>query len=739
MKTDFNKLLGLAVFSLLLLTQSGSAHASSRQAGNPLQAVLNPDWVSFIQDAFAGNLRANGWMIGTDPDNAPIHIPATEQQKGGLSSSPMFVPGNPYWDDRFSALGGDCGVAAVPVKLADVHLGAGFTEAGGKSSNSSGRWYTSDGTTFTVNSTDDAIDASPGDSACETAAGNGECTLRAAIQEANALPGAQTISLPSGSLALTLSGPDEDSAVTGDLDITDDLTISGAGHAHTFVDGSAADRVFDIAATARATFSGFTIMDGNTNSSVAADGGGIRNLGNLDLDEVTVSDNATSGRGGGILNDGKMTITNSAVVDNRANSMYGGGIENLHDAELTDVLIAGNTATRGGGVYNSGVITVTGGTVSSNTGSAVGGGIENRGTMTLDTVDANNNAAPDVGGIVNEGVLTLVHVTIDANQATADMVGGLDNQVDSIVAATNVTITNNTAVQTAGGIGNGGTVTLTNATVSNNSAFYEAGIYNTSGGQLTINSSTVSGNTGQDGGGIGNGGNATLTNVTISGNTASTAAGGGIENGGAITLTNVTIDGNRAVQGGGIYSMSGSVQLKNSIVANSFAGGNCSGTITSNGNNLSSDNTCASYFIAAGDLDNVDPLLGPLQDNGGATQTHALIAGSPAIDSGSNSGCPSADQRGLTRPVDGNFDGTATCDIGAYEFGEPVPTATPTATQTETPTSTPTATPTTAPTFTATATATSTPLLMQTFEDKSAFVSYDGWRGVRDTGANGGT
>jgi parallel beta-helix repeat protein len=194
-----------------------------------------------------------------------------------------------------------------------------------------------------------------------------------------------------------------------------------------------------------------------------------------------------------------------------------------------------------------------------------------------------------------------------------------------------------------------------------------------------------------------------ITNCTISGNTA-TASGGGIFNDdvGTITLANSTISSNTATtSGGGIFNNGGTATLKNTIVANSTTGGDCAGTaLASNGNNLDSDGTCG--LAAAGDLPNTDPQLGPLADNGGPTQTHALLTGSPAIDAGNDAACPVTDRRGVARPIDGDEDGTATCDMGAYEF-EPPLLATPT------PTPTPSPTLSHSPTSAATLTATATP------------------------------
>ncbi|MCH8902269.1 MAG: CSLREA domain-containing protein, partial [Chloroflexi bacterium] len=157
-----------------------------------------------------------------------------------------------------------------------------------------------DAATFTVDSTADAPDANPGDGVCDDGAGN--CTLRAAIEEANALAGADTITLPAGSYALT----------GGELDITDDLTITGAGPATTFVDGGLVARVFRIS-SATVEISGVTIQNGATGS---LGGGGILNDGTMTLTNVTVSGNSASEDGGGIFNNGTMTLTDVTVSGN---------------------------------------------------------------------------------------------------------------------------------------------------------------------------------------------------------------------------------------------------------------------------------------------------------------------------------------------------------------------------------------------------------------------------------------
>lgn len=473
---------------------------------------------------------------------------------------------------------------------------------------------------------------------------NADCSLREAIIAANALAGPDTVTLPAGTYVLTIAGPDgEDASANGDLDITSDVTITGAGSATTIVDGNGANRVFEIF-VGPVSFSGLTIRNG----SAAGFGGGIdnRSTSTVTITNSVISNNQANGFGGGINNNGAgtVTISNSSVTGNTAlGDNFGGGINNNFNGTLnvTNTVVSGNTAGGfgGGGINNnfSGAATVTGSTISGNTAEN-GGGI-------------NNNSG---------GSFTLTDSTVSGNTGTSTSPGG-------------------------------------------------GGILNNSSGPMTITGSTISGNTSVGpGGGIANnsGGALTITNSTISNNTSTHEAGGGgvyRVSTGAVTLTNVTVIGNSAPSGGGGLRnnrLDSGITLLRSIVANSVSGGNCSGLINSLGNNLSSDATC--NLVAAGDLPNTNPQVAPLASNGGPTQTHALLAGSAAINAG-GPGCPppATDQRGVTRPQG------AACEIGSFECqtGEcagigatPTPTPTgapPTATPTGVP---PTLTPTSVPT-----------------------------------------
>jgi HYR domain/Right handed beta helix region len=304
---------------------------------------------------------------------------------------------------------------------------------------------------------------------------------------------------------------------------------------------------------------------------------------------------------------GTITLTSGELAINKNLTIMGPGAGNL--------TISGNNASR---VFNitAGTVTISGLTVSSGN-SNPGSAVDNNGALTVTSSIIKNNSGSCCGAIYSTGTLS-----VDTS-----------------------TFSNNTA-NNGPGIYAGGPVTISNSTFNDNSTASDDGGAVFANGAMTIANSTFSGNStspGHLGGGL----------VTGCGSSAN------------VTITNSTFFGNSAGSGGGIYRCSGTVTIKNTIVANN-SGGNCVG-VSSAGNNLSSDGTCSPI---ASDLANTNPQLGPLQNNGGPTQTHALLTGSPAINAGSNTGCPSADQRGVSRPQAG------TCDIGAFEVVAPVVTNT---------------------------------------------------------------
>jgi hypothetical protein len=257
--------------------------------------------------------------------------------------------------------------------------------------------------------------------------------------------------------------------------------------------------------------------------------------------------------------------------------------------------------------------------------------------------------------------------------------GGVYN-VGTLAISSTVISGNHTRLRSGGGICNLGATTISNSTISGNQASGNIELFANGGGilnegTLTINRSTISGNSLQfgEGGGIANDGKATINNSTISGNNGFLRGGGLISSVTTATtrINNSTIASNTtnfSTEPGGIDLLYGALMIQNSIVANN-TGGNCNRDLSSNGYNLSSDNTCD--FDGAGDLNNIDPKLGPLQNNGGPTQTMAIPSGSRAIDAGNPNGCTDGlghllktDQRGDPRP---DKEDTGGCDIGAYE------------------------------------------------------------------------
>jgi hypothetical protein len=413
-------------------------------------------------------------------------------------------------------------------------------------------------------------------------------------------------------------------------------------------------------------------------------GGGIFNgsNGTLIITASTFSRNSESdGTGGGISNGGTLTITASTFSGNSA--LYGGGIENYNALTVTASTFSGNSAESGdgGGIFNgnNGTLIITASTFSGNSEfDGDGGGIfnGNNGTLiiTASTISGNSEFDGDGGGIFNGGTLTITASTFSGNSASSNG-GGIYNLQHSTLTITASTFSGNSVGgggSVGGGIFNEGTLTISASTFSGNVV---GGIFNE--GTLTISASTFSGNSAEGGGGIWNDGTLTITDCTISGNSAgSQFGGGGIENFGTLTVTDSTFSGNSsALYGGGIYNspggggiLAGTIRMRNTLLAGNTAllGPDVSGPIISLGHNLIANGDGGSGYMPTdmvGTLANpIDPKLGPLQDNGGPTQTMALLPGSPAI--GASGPTDSEwDQRGpgYARTINGMT------DIGAYE------------------------------------------------------------------------
>ena len=377
-------------------------------------------------------------------------------------------------------------------------------------------------------------------------------------------------------------------------------------------------------------------------------------------------------------------ITNPIVTNNNDS-----GAGSLRQA-IVDACVS-STITFAGGV--SGTITLTSGELVINKNLTIQGP-----GASLLSISGNNSSR--VFSIGTSNPATNPNVTIDGvtvsggNLAFPASGGGIFINAGTLTL-TNSTVSNNTAGHSGGGIYNRAALTIMNSAVANNSAANVSGggIYNF--GTLSILKSTISGNVAlYSGGGIADENTVIVTNSTLSGNQTYNYGGGGIVTTGMVTLTNTTISGNDGGwqrSGGGLYvGNGGTLNAKNSIVSKNTAslGPDVFGNLTSQGYNLIGNNSGVTIVPTTGDqigtlANPIDPLLGALANNGGPTQTMALLPGSPAIDKGSAASGVMTDQRGLTRPIDFSFIANATggdgSDIGAFE-AQTLPNTPPTIT-----------------------------------------------------------
>ncbi len=457
--------------------------------------------------------------------------------------------------------------------------------------------------------------ADPGNGVCNAS----QCTLREAINDA----GSTDITFAAGLTGpITLAKPSDGG---GQLVINKTLAITGPSGG--------------IVVRRRSTDPEFRILRIGTSGNVA-------------LTNLTIRNGKIGGGGGGILSFGPLTLTNSTVSGNSAD--FGGGIDNHARLTIVHSTIVSNT---GGGIFNHNnqTLAITTTTVGQNTGRGL---VNDGGTLTL----TSSTVAENVGGGISQarGTSTLRLTRVVDNSTTGRGGGIFLSQGDMTIRTS--TIARNSAA-TGGGIANreGGSYTILRSAIFNNSATDEGGgISNEAlgfgrvGVVLTLINSTVSGNSAPLGGGIFNSNfideaEATLrvTNSTVAGNSA-TQEGGGIDlNAGGLTLVNSLVAQNGAPSGPDVFQGAEGASL--SARFNLIGDGSGSGITNANGNHVGTSGSP------------IDPKIGPLANNGGPTRTHALLAGSPAIDAASDADCPAVDQRGVARPQG------AGCDIGSYE------------------------------------------------------------------------
>jgi len=500
-------------------------------------------------------------------------------------------------------------------------------------------------------------------------------TLRWAIAQDNSASSPSAIEFELGTTAATIT------LSQGVLDLTNtrySVTIyDGPGQGPVTISGNGASQVFQVSQNVTASISGVTITGGSASGSGSGgpsqgNGGAIYNQGNLTLTDCTISGSSAQDDGGGLANNGTATLNGCTISGNSAQE--GGGLASYNGSgygappsiTLTDCTISGNTAGvgGGGGVDNYGEATFTDCNISNNTtvspdvADGNGGGVENGGTLTLTSCTINGNTAvTQGGGLANRGAATLTDCAISGNVASVgDAVGGGISDL-------------------------GKTLTLAYCTISANSAASEGGgVFANGDTSAILTACTISGNKGYTGGGLG--GAAYMTDCTIYGNSA-LYYGGGVMNdtgtGKAGNLTACTVSGNSAGKGGGgVYeSRFGSYPtLTDTIVAGntghlgapSDIGGNASG-VTGTYNLIGTGGSGgivggSNGNIVLNNLSNLD--LGPLANNGGPTETMALLPGSAAIQAGIE-----ADYPGTTRPITTDQRGDlldSPPDIGAYQL-----------------------------------------------------------------------
>ncbi len=626
-----------------------------------------------------------------DPKLGPL------QDNGGGTLSYALLPGSPAIDG-----GTNAGAATQDQTGRDRNLDG---DLGGVSAVDIGAVeYIPPALVLVVNTVADTRDPIPGNGLGLDAAGF--VSLRSAIQEANARPGAERIEVPAGTYSLGFAGINEDAAFSGDLDLTGNLTIVGAGKTDTIIDAGDLDRVFHILTGANVVLRNMTIRNG-----LSLFAGGIWNRGNLTLDNVIVADNVASnlaapasGNGGNILVDhGTLTLTNSSIQNGTANG-NGGGLYSLESTvSLTNAVISGNTAVLSGGgiVIDRGEVTLTGSTVQSNsvTAGSGGGAYNQAGTLTLNTSFVSSNTATVSGGGIAAaaGTVGLYSSTVNLNTSTDDG-GGIALAQQALLQGTSAKVLNNTSSDYGGGIhAVGSVITLDDCWIDSNKSRLSGGGFNVEQGQLTLTNSSVTNNAaGSDGGGIdGYLSRVVLTNATVSGNTA-VLNGAGIVNysGGLVRLLNSTVAGNVAKSdGGGIWN-TGTVELGNTIVAantvavvtistagttetttTTFTPDDISGFVTTLGANLVGVNAGTSGLTNGLNRDLVGTIISPINsklgalvNNGGTGLTRLLASDSPAIDAGNANAALLTDARGRARASDGNLDGTSVTDIGATEY-----------------------------------------------------------------------
>lgn len=538
------------------------------------------------------------------------------------------------------------------------------------------------------------LDVRADDFMVTTADDFGPGSLRQIIQNANENPGADTITFnlaPESIITLTYGTPADT------ILITDTLTIDGRTAVSLTISGNNERNIFTVGPGTAVTITHLTLANGYGlagaaiyndgdylkiaqcqflhNDSASYPGAAIYNQdGTVVIWDSTFRYNQAA-LGGAIHQLSGTTTISNTIFENNMVAQSGGAISIAGgDATVEHSRIISNSAFSGGGVFNDGMLTLVDTGIFSNTAAHQGGGIysDNHGQLFITNgFIAFNQAGYGGGGLDNHGVSTVTTSQFHQN----DVVGpdhGFGGAVENFGPLTvyDTVFTKNHAPYGGGIYNYSATAVIQTCQFDENTALSGGGI-ESDYGFLYVNNSTLVNNLANQGGAVFNFGNLSLTNNTLSGNVASGV--GDEEGGGAImqaygvlTLTHNTIANNTAPNWpgrDGIWQTDGRTSIQHSIVAENGVG-NCGlagGVWDGASYNLADDGSCPGFTLA-------DPILAPLGNYGGDTLTHALLPGSPAVDAGDNDLCASTDQRGEPRPVDGNVDGMAVCDIGSVEM-----------------------------------------------------------------------
>ncbi len=412
----------------------------------------------------------------------------------------------------------------------------------------------------------------------DTVAADGVTSLREAIAQAAANPGADAIVLPrsigsvEGTYALAL----------GELAIDDGdpLTIESDGGLAT-IDAQGASRVFSIAAGSDVALQGLVITGGSLPDPDTGSGGGVANDGILSVDDCTFSGNFAGFIGGGLYNSASATATVTDSTFEGNSSTYGGGFNNQGTATVTGGVFRDNSASgNGGGIESIGTVTIIGTLVEQNTANEWGGGIHSYGgfegfpgTLTVDGATVRHNTAHYGGGIsFEDGSASVSGATVTGNTATN---GGGIYERNSTSSVTGTTVDNNVAGYIGGGfyIDSGSTATIDGSTFETNRASYEGGGIYSYSASVAIDGGVFHGNTASLGGGVFNTGGVLNIRTALFSENSADYYGGGVRNdyAGTATIENTSFEKNSATGGGGFMNYSGTATVTGNTFINNSA------------------------------------------------------------------------------------------------------------------------------------------------------------------------